>query len=161
MFPSMFSHNASGNTYWKSPNWYNRDRGLFKRYQPIIKRVAEAGWQPVTYATSSNPKILVERFGPGTKGTNYFTVLNDSSTAQTGSLCLGSLPLGIGSQAATELMSGHTVALPSIEVPFAEIPLNLKPHQILVYAVQVSPEPWSLNWLDLKYPYAPLGARMR
>lgn len=161
MFPSMFSHNASENTYWKNPNWYNRDRGLFKRYQPIIKRVAEAGWQPVTYATSSNPKILVERFGPGTKGTDYFTVLNDSPTAQTGSLCLGSVPLGIESQAATELLSGHTVALPSIEVPLAEIPLNLKPHQVLVYAIQVSPKPWSLNWLDLKYPYAPLGARMR
>ena len=43
MFPSMFSHNAADNPYWRNPAWYNRDRPLFKKYIPLIRRVAEAG----------------------------------------------------------------------------------------------------------------------
>jgi hypothetical protein len=30
IYPSMFSHNASENPYWRNPTWYNRDRALFK-----------------------------------------------------------------------------------------------------------------------------------
>lgn len=156
MFPSMFSHNASENPYWKNPRWYTRDRGLFKRYQPIIKRIAEAGWQPVIYATNDNPNILVERFGPGTKGINYFTVLNDSSEPQSGSLRIDTSALGASPQTATELLSGRNVELPS-----AEIPLSLKPHQVQVYAMDVQPSADALNWLDLKYPHAPLAPRLR
>lgn len=159
MFPSMFSHNASENPYWKNPKWYNRDRALFKRYQPIIKRVAEAGWQPVTYAVSSNPRILVERFGPGTKGTNYFTVMNDASSAQSGSLTIDLSTLGMASPTATEILSGRVIELPGSEVPSAEIALNLQPQQVQVYAVEVSPVPDTLNWLNLRYPYAPITPR--
>jgi hypothetical protein len=84
--PSMFSHNAAENPYWQNPKWYGRDRPLFKRYQPIIRRVAEAGWQPVTLATTGNGSIRVERFGPGTNGTTYFTLWNDAATVQVGVL---------------------------------------------------------------------------
>ncbi|HIE29625.1 TPA: hypothetical protein EYP66_20330 [Candidatus Poribacteria bacterium] len=82
MFPSMFSHNAADDPYWRAPKWYNRDRHLFKRYIPLVKMVAAAGWEPVTYAVSDNPKVYIERFGPDAEGNIYFTLLNDSGDTQ-------------------------------------------------------------------------------
>ncbi len=76
MFPSMFSHNAAENPYWQNLAWYNRDRPLFKRYIPLIRRAAEAGWQPVTRARCDDDALWVERFGPAADGAVYFTILN-------------------------------------------------------------------------------------
>ena len=64
IFPSMFSHNAADNPYWQNPSWYDRDRPLFKKYIPLIKQVAEAGWQPVTEARWSAPTILWPQGSP-------------------------------------------------------------------------------------------------
>lgn len=86
MFPGMFSHNAADNPYWRNPDWYNRDRPLFKKYLPLIKRVAEAGWQPVTAATCDNRNIWVERFGPDANGAVYFTVFNGTMSPQAAKL---------------------------------------------------------------------------
>jgi hypothetical protein len=94
VFPSMFSHNAADNPYWQNLKWYNRDRPLFKRYIPLIKRVAEAGWQPVTHATCDNPNIFVERFGPDKDGKAYFTLFNNTLTAQRGRAHLETGELG-------------------------------------------------------------------
>ena len=88
MFPSMFSHNAAENPYWENPKWYDRDRPLFKKYIPLIKRVAEAGWQPVTFAACDNKQIHVERFGPDSAGRLYFTLFNDSPWRQEGTLTI-------------------------------------------------------------------------
>jgi hypothetical protein len=82
MYPSMFSHNAAEAPYWRNPKWYNRDRHLFKRYIPLIKRVAEAGWEPVAHATSPTEMVYIERFGPDAQGNIYLTLLNDSDQAQ-------------------------------------------------------------------------------
>ncbi len=79
MFPSMFSHNASEDPYWQSPELYNRDRHLFKKYIPLIKKIAEAGWEPITYAGTDNDRIYIERFGPDKERNVYFTILNDSN----------------------------------------------------------------------------------
>ena len=38
MFPGFFSENAATNCYFANPAWYNRDRQLFSRYMPIIRR---------------------------------------------------------------------------------------------------------------------------
>ncbi len=73
IYPSMFSHNAADNPYWRNPNWYNRDRPLFQKYIPLIRRVAEAGWQPITCATATGG--WVERYGR-----NLFTVFNPENT---------------------------------------------------------------------------------
>ena len=78
MFPGFFSANASTDTYFSQPALYDRDRPLFKKYIPLCKLVAEAGWQPLTLATSSEPKVYVERFG-----SDYYTVFNDSQEAKT------------------------------------------------------------------------------
>ena len=78
MFQGFFSADASTRTYFSQPDLYNRDRPLFKKYVPLCKLVAESGWQPITRATSSAPKVYVERFGE-----HYFTVFNDSQEEKT------------------------------------------------------------------------------
>lgn len=77
-YPSMFSHNASENVYWQNPDWYNRDRYLFKKYIPMIKRMAESGWQPITRARCKNDKVLLEQFGDTKNGTFYITAFNSN-----------------------------------------------------------------------------------
>jgi hypothetical protein len=88
-YPSMFSHNAAENPYWQNPKWYNRDRELFKKYVPIIKRVAESGWQPVTGAVTDNQDILLERFGNSATGRFYITAFNPSASIQMGKIFIG------------------------------------------------------------------------
>lgn len=95
MLPSMFSHNAAEKIYWSSPDLYNRDRYLFKRYMPLIKRVAEAGWEPITHGMTENPAVYVERFGPDKKGDIFFTLLNDSFDEQHASLTIAADELNI------------------------------------------------------------------
>ncbi len=83
MFPGFFSHNASQGHYFSRPELYERDRPLFKRYVPLCKRVAEAGWEPVTLARSSDSRVYVERFGE-----KFFTVFNDSAEQRTVTITL-------------------------------------------------------------------------
>jgi len=110
MFPGMFSHNAADNPYWQNPKWYERDRPQFKKYLPVIKQVAEAGWQPVTLAVCDNQHILVERFGPDSAGKVYLTLLNDSDGLQEGSLRLDpGLGAGQKPSGAREAVSGRAM----------------------------------------------------
>jgi hypothetical protein len=113
MFPGMFSHNAADNPYWQNPKWYERDRPLFKKYLPLIRRVAQAGWQPVTLATSDNAQVLVERFGVAAGGSLYLTLLNDSDQSQRTELRLDPTiepksPGESGAFAGKGLLSGRT-----------------------------------------------------
>lgn len=86
MWPGFFSPNAADHAYWQNPKWYDRDRTRFQKYLPLIRRVAEAGWQPVTDATCANEAVLVERFGPDAGGAVYFTLFNDTAQEQSGDL---------------------------------------------------------------------------
>jgi hypothetical protein len=85
-YPGMFSHNAADNPYWGNPKWYERDRALFRKYLPLIKRVGEAGWQPVTGAACDNGEIWLERFGSGVAGRFYLTAFNSSKRDQGGTV---------------------------------------------------------------------------
>ncbi len=73
MFPGFFSANASTGHYFTRPGLYDRDRPLFKKYLPLCKRLAEAGWKPIPLARPDSPRIQVERFGD-----RYLTLFNDS-----------------------------------------------------------------------------------
>ena len=83
MFPGFFSHNASQGHYFTRPELYDRDRPLFKKYVPLCKLVAEAGWEPITRARSSDEQVYVERFGD-----RYLTVFNDSPERRTATITL-------------------------------------------------------------------------
>jgi hypothetical protein len=78
MFPGFFSHNASQGHYFTRPELYERDRDLFKKYVPLCKLVAEAGWEPITKGYSSDSHVHIERYGD-----RFLTLLNDSSDRRT------------------------------------------------------------------------------
>jgi len=100
MFPGFFSHNASQGHYFTRPEFYERDRGLFKKYVPLCRLVAEAGWEPVTQAYSSDERVYVERFGD-----QYLTVFNDSPQRRTVTIRIeGSSP-----QNSRELVHGGAI----------------------------------------------------
>jgi hypothetical protein len=120
MFPGFFSHNASEGHYFTRPELYNRDRPLFKRYLPLCKRVAEAGWEPIPFARSSDPDVTIERFG-----NRLWTVFNASSEPKTAMLTFDNpVPATF-----TELLTGKTckpngqdvtLSLPSEDVAVLE-----------------------------------------
>jgi hypothetical protein len=82
---------------------YDRDRPLFKKYVPLCKRVAEAGWEPLTQARSSDEKVYVERFGAGR--VRYLTVFNDSPGPRTATISLE----GPAPAAGRELVGGGQI----------------------------------------------------
>ena len=134
MYPSMFSHNASEDPYWRAPELYNRDRHLFKRYIPMIKRAAEAGWEPITYAVTDNNAVYVERFGPDAEGNVYFTLLNDSSEAQEARVTIMSTELNIvGPETVADLVSGEKVEI-STDDEGLRIKLGMSPEQVRLFA---------------------------
>ncbi|AMV39983.1 hypothetical protein [Planctomyces sp. SH-PL62] len=91
MFPGFFSHNAADGAYFTRPELYERDRPLFRKYVPIARLVAEAGWEPVTQARSSDEKVYVERFGD-----RHLTVFNDSNERRTVTIRLDAPKSGEG-----------------------------------------------------------------
>ena len=88
IYPSMFSVDAASDPYWADPALYNRDRDLFKRYIPLVREIGEEGWEPVTWATSSNPEVLVDRFG-----SRYLTVFNGTERESETRIHIG-IPVG-------------------------------------------------------------------
>jgi len=118
MFPGFFSANASTKTYFGQPALYNRDRPLFKKYVPLVRRAAEAGWQPVTRASSSNAKVYVERWGE-----KLLTVFNDSPERQAAAIALE----GASPGPSKELVRGGTVAWDNNKAT-----LTLEPEDIML-----------------------------
>lgn len=100
MFPGFFSADASTGQYFTRPELYERDRPHFKKYAPLCKLVAEAGWEPITSARSSNPKVYVERFGE-----KYLTVFNDSPEPCTATITLE----GKAPAASRDLVGGKAI----------------------------------------------------
>ena len=120
-YPSMFSADAATKVYWENPALYNRDRELFKKFIPIVERINQAGWQPVTYASTGSGKVYVERWGD-----RYLTVFNDSDqtkeiTLTVDSKSVRSKPNG---SSLTELLSGKS--LPGIKkAGMITVPLSI------------------------------------
>lgn len=122
MFPGFFSHNASEGHYFTRPEIYNRDRPLFVKYVPLVKRVAEAGWEPVTLGRADEPTFLLERFGQ-----DYLTVFNDGNAAREA----GVRVLLPGVTGATDLVTGQEVAV-AREGEAVILRLRLAPEDVAV-----------------------------
>ena len=102
--------------YFRSPEQFERDRGLFKKYIPVIRRINRAGWEPVTYAHSSEPKIALERFGSWEAGDLHFTLRNQSPERRRGAVrvMLGKArgaAQALGRAVVTELLSGRQLSM--------------------------------------------------
>jgi hypothetical protein len=109
-FPSFFSVDASNDPYWQDKKKIENGRPFFKKYIPLIRKIAAAGWQPVTYATCNSENIRIERFGH--KGNLYFTVRNNGAIDMKCSVDLQLKELGVTGQInATELINGNPLAV--------------------------------------------------
>jgi hypothetical protein len=91
-FPSMFHQTGYTGYYWQTPTLYNRDRALFKQYLPLLRTLSQAGWEPVTYAVSSNPSIYVERYG-----TRYLTLYSGAASTASAQVSIDMAHLGLTS----------------------------------------------------------------
>lgn len=76
MFPSFFSADASTKHYFRTPDLYERDRPLFKKYLPLCRMIAEAGWEPLTGVRVKDARLLIERFGDPEDGRYFLTIFN-------------------------------------------------------------------------------------
>ena len=115
-YPSMFSPTASSSHkyYWGNPAWYDRDRPLFRKYVPIVRRLSEAGWEPLTYAVASPSEgVVLERYGDPERGEVYFAVLNRGGEARDVEVEVDAEALGLpaGGLRARDIVSGRAVEL--------------------------------------------------
>lgn len=136
VFPSFFSHNAADAVYWNRPNLYDRDRPLFRKYIPVIQTLSAAGWEPVTEARSSAPRVYVERFGdPGE--TVYLTVFNDTGAAATATVTVDLTRLlpGFTEDQVTELVSGEALQV-TREGSELRIPVSLDSEDVKVLVLR-------------------------
>ncbi len=112
-FDWMPSGLGPGGRYWAHPAYYERDRSLFRKYQPLCSALGAAGWEPITHAESSKPNVFVERFGPDAGGLVWLTLLNEDKDPQQTLLTIDSEPLGLDpkTSGAIDVVSGKPLAL--------------------------------------------------
>jgi hypothetical protein len=109
-FPSFFSVDASNDPYWKDDKKIENGRPFFKKYIPVIKQIAAAGWEPVTGAVCNSGSIRIERFG-GTKEL-YFTIRNNGNHDESCIVSLDLAELSIpGVFSAFEMVNSQTVKI--------------------------------------------------
>ena len=137
VFPGFFDWPPSGlgpgGTYWDHPEYYERDRLLFCKYQPLVKTVAAAGWEPLTFARAADAGLQVERFGAMEKGRVFFTVLNDSMEPVRSALTVEADKLGLPKK---ELVVFDEVAQRRLGCKASgdalTIPLDLPPQSVVL-----------------------------
>jgi hypothetical protein len=109
-FPSFFSVDASNDPYWQDMKKIENGRPFFKKYIPIIKRIAAAGWEPVTLASVNSESIRIERFGNGEN--LFFTLRNNGSKDISCTVLLDLKALAIsGNITGSELVAGEKVTV--------------------------------------------------
>jgi hypothetical protein len=128
-FPSFFSTDASNDPYWQDHKKIEIGRPFFKKYIPIIKQIAAAGWQPVTLATGNVASVRIERFGEADD--LYFTVRNNGNNYVQ---CIVTPDLGAlkisGKLSATELVSNQAV-----KVENNKLHINIPAHRTQVIQI--------------------------
>lgn len=110
-YPSLFSHDAATNPYFENPAFYERDRDLFLQTVPMVKALSVAGWEPLTFATSSESRMLVERYGRNTRDGLYFAIHHDGEGASDAQISLELTALGLTDRVRLiDFADGETVA---------------------------------------------------
>ncbi|MFH0878172.1 MAG: hypothetical protein V2A34_00525, partial [Lentisphaerota bacterium] len=98
-----FGESGKGESYWQHPEWFERDRPLFKNRIPRIQRMAVAGWRAMGEAHASKPEISVEQFGRASSTVNFFSLRNLSNEPVSFDLLL---PAGIEPVVLLDPLSG-------------------------------------------------------
>jgi hypothetical protein len=143
--PSCFAPGAGAfGNYWNTPEFHNRDRHLFRRYVPLIVRLCEAGWEPVTHAWSDNERVLVERFGRWSDGNLHFTIHNASDQLQNAIIAIDAAKLGLKERDARDLTIWVLTDLKTF--PFAVGSTKFSPLTILLGGT-LAPRETAVLWL--------------
>jgi hypothetical protein len=134
-----------GGQYWNHPEYYERDRDLFRKYLPLCRTLAKAGWEPVTHARSSNPRVFVERFGRGEEGLVWLTLLNEEARPQTTRLTVDPPGLGLDPRSlqALEILTRRPVRFEEQE---GRLAANLEIEADGVSLLQLAPPPQAAAW---------------
>jgi hypothetical protein len=153
IFPGFFDWPPSGlgpgGRYWSHSEYYERDRDLHRKYQPLVKTLNAAGWEPTTYARSSSEKVFVERYGPSGDGIVWLTLLNEEPDPHRTMLTVETGELGIAAAQVrcVDVLSGSSTNLArkgktlsgEIEVPADGV-------MMLQIATPEQAAGWRLKW---------------
>ena len=82
---------------------------VLRRYAPLLREMAAAGWEPVTYARVEPATLRVERFGHGER--LFLAVHNPASEPCTASLALDRQGLELGDGPLRNALTGEVVAV--------------------------------------------------
>ena len=63
MFPGFFSAQRLAGPLFHAAGTVQSRSAAVQAVRPLCKRVAEAGWEPITLAHTDNDHVYVERFG--------------------------------------------------------------------------------------------------
>jgi hypothetical protein len=93
-----------------SPESAEQARPLFKKYAPLIRTIALAGWQPITAAEDRAGIAKVERWGDP-RDITYFTLRTVADAGGTVQLAINLAALGLvdAKLGAAELVDGREV----------------------------------------------------
>ena len=137
MFPGFFSENAAQHCYFDTPEWYEPARALFKRYVPLVTRIAAAGWEPVTYARASDHRVYLERYGAPHRNGLFFAALNETPDAVEATIVLDLDSLGLaGKPIAVTPLLGSLEPDAANDRPRERYTIRLQPHE--AHLVQVA-----------------------
>ena len=73
-------------------------REVHERWEPLTRRLAAAGWEPVTHARTNDPAVRVERFGSVPNRSLHFTLRNDAGEPKQVELSMDTRALGLPAQ---------------------------------------------------------------
>ncbi len=95
-----------------TPQQFDGKRPLFRKYIPVFRALAEAGWEPVTHATATPEGTVVERFGGEDGRPLFFTVRNVNDNAQAISVTVDAQALGLRTSrvSISDVLAGAPVA---------------------------------------------------
>lgn len=119
---------------------FESGRPLYRRYMPLMQRLALAGWEPVTCARVEGEGLFVERFGRWADGDLHFTVHNDTEARRTGRLIVDRRALGMSGRAVCVELQSSAVADADRDIPVA-----LDPHRTAVLHL-FAPDRGTLSW---------------
>ena len=165
IYPSFFTHDGGVTNYWSTPEWYERDRELFRFYIPKIVALNEAGWEPVTHArTDKSALVYIERYGRGESF--YLTLRNATDAAQetTVSVDLAAMGLPLSDAfVAAEWITGQALS-PSLVDGRLRLTLTVpaKGTRILrleLMGGQLQSMPLSAGWNLVALPGQPISSR--
>ena len=120
---------GSGNVYASAR--LDSLRPLYARYMPIFRKLAAAGWEPITYAHADAAHVVVERYGTPGDGPVYLAVHNPTGRATATTLTLTGPLADRPATAVRDEVAGAEIA----RADGKTLRLELRPWQTLVLGV--------------------------